>query len=246
MLYLIPKGFNLSDAKVEWLVNGNPVINTVPHQFKTIDTKKGDKVQAKVTVQGKEILSNIVQIKNAPPEISQAKILPEVSKSGNILRVDVIGSDIDGDNVTFTYEWTKNGEPVGNNERLDVPLKRGDKISVKITPFDGEAYGRPVVLEREISKVPPKIIEDKKFNYTFDGKVYTYQVKAIDPDGDTLTYSLKSAPQDMIINPKTGLIQWNVPADFKGKAPFIVSVSDGHGGETSQSLTVEIRSEARK
>jgi hypothetical protein len=44
----------------------------------------------------------------------------------------------------------------------------------------------------------------------------------------------------MTINPSTGLIRWNVPADFKGRAPVTVSVTDGYGGEAMQSFTLEI------
>ena len=238
-IYLVAQGFKPSDAKIEWLVNdkitGSPAIS----QLNTSKTKKGDKVQAKAIIQGKEVLSNTIQIKNSPPVISKVKILPEVFKPGDTLSLEVSMSDIDGDGVTASYEWTKNGEPAGNSKRIEAPLRRGDRVSVKITPFDGEAYGRPVFLDREIINLPPMIIEDKKFN--FDGKIYTYQIKATDPDGDTLTYSLKSAPSGMTIDSSKGMIKWNVPPEFKGKAPITISVTDGHGGESLQNLTLEIR-----
>lgn len=157
--------------------------------------------------------------------------------------MDVSGSDIDGDEVTITYEWAKNGESAGNDKKIETSLKRGDKFSVKITPFDGESYGRPIVLHREIRNMHPTIIEDKKF--VFDGKVWSYQVKATDPDGDPLTYSLKTALSGMTIEPSTGFIKWNVPPEFKGKAPVTVSVKDGHGGEAVQSFTLEITPEKR-
>jgi len=243
IVYIVPRGFNLSDAKVEWLVNGNPTISPVPNQFKTTETKKGDKVQAKAIIQGKEILSNIIQIKNALPEISKVKILPEVFKPGDTMSVEVSGSDIDGDEVTIAYEWTKNGEPAGNSKQIVGLLKRGDRVSVKITPFDGEAYGRSGVLHREILNLPPMISEDKKFN--FDGRVYTYQIKATDSDGDPLTYSLKTAPAGMTIDPSAGLIKWNVPPEFKGKAQFAVAVTDGQGGEAMQSFNLEIMPEMK-
>ena len=167
-------------------------------QLNTAEIKKGDKVQAKATIQGKEILSNTIQIRNSPPVISKVKILPEVFKTGDTLSVDVSASDADGDEVTVSYEWTKNGEPAGNSKRIETPLRRGDKISVRITPFDGETYGRWGVVDREIVNLPPMIIEDTIFN--FDGKMYSDQIKATDPDGDTLTYSLKSAPSGMTID----------------------------------------------
>jgi len=242
-LNLIPKGLNLSDAKIEWLVNGRAVVSPIPNQFKAAEARKGDTVQAKAIIQGKEILSNIIQIKDTPPEISKVKILPEVFKPGDTLYVEVSGSDIDGDEVTISYEWTKNGQPAGRDKQIEVPIKRGDKVSVKITPFDGEVYGRSIILHREIVNLPPMIIENKKF--TFDGKVYSYQVIATDPDGDKLTYSIKAAPAGMSIDSSTGLIQWNVPPEFQGKATFTVSVADGHGGEALQSFTLEIMPEKR-
>ena len=165
--------------------------------------------------------------------------MPEVFKAGDALYIEASGSDIDGDAVTIIYEWIKNREPAGSSKQIGIPIKRGDKISVKITPFDGEAYGKPIVLNREIKNLPPMIVDHKNFN--FDGSVYTYQVKATDPDEDKLTYSLKSAPAGMTIDPKTGAIQWNVPPDVKGKTTFIVSVTDGNGGEATQSLTFEIK-----
>jgi hypothetical protein len=242
-LSLRSKGINLENAKIEWFVNGAPVAGTLPYQFKPIDTKKGDKIQAKATIKGKEILSNIIQIKNALPEISKVKILPEIFKPGDNLSVEASGSDRDGDEVTIAYEWTKNGEPAGNNKQIDVPLKRGDQVDIKITPFDGEAYGRSVILRREILNLPPMIIEDKKYN--FDGKVYSCQIKAADPDGDPLSYFLKTAPSGMTIDLLTGLIKWNVPPEFKGKTSITVSVNDGHGGEAVQSFTLEITPEMR-
>jgi hypothetical protein len=240
-IYLVARGFNLPDAKIEWLVNNKLTVSPVAFRFNAVETKKEDKVLARATIQGKEILSNTIQIKNSPPVISKVKLLPEVFNPGDTLSVEASGSDIDGDEVTISYEWTKNGEPAGNNKQIEVPLKRGDQVDIKITPFDGEAYGRPVILHREILNLPPMIIEDKKYN--FDGKVYSCQVKAADPDGDPLSYFLKTAPSGMTIDPLTGLIKWKVPPEFKGKTPITVSVNDGHGGESLQSLLPPVKSE---
>ena len=244
-IYLAAQGFAPADAKIEWLVNGEPVDGQTALQFKSAEIKKGDKVQARATIKGQEILSNIIEIRNAPPVVRSVKFVPEVLDHGDTLGVEAKGEDIDGDDVSFVYEWTKNGEPAGNGKSIPAALKRGDKINVRITPFDGEAYGRPVLLEREIRNMPPVIIDDKNLKFSFDGKVYTYQVRATDPDGDPLTYSLKSGPAGMTIDPSTGLVRWEVPEDFQGKAAFTVLVSDGQGGETSQKLSVEIKTEKK-
>lgn len=186
----------------------------------------------------KELPAGIATTKNTPPEIARLKIMPEVFKPGDSLYIDAEAKDTDGDRVSILYEWAKNGEPAGNTEKLAAQIKRGDRISVKVTPFDGKEYGRPIVLQREIRNMPPVIIEEKQ--HRLEGGLFTYPVKASDPDGDPLTYSIKTGPSGMLIDPKTGLVQWKVPPDFKGKAPFTVSVSDGHSGEAVLSLTVRI------
>jgi hypothetical protein len=243
-LSLRSKGIDLAEAKLEWLINGWSVNSAVPNKFKPIDTKKGDKIQAKATIKDKEVLSNIITIKNAPPEISSIKIMPEVFKAGDTLYVDVSGTDADGDNVNILYEWTRNGEPAGNNKQIGSALKRGDKVTIKITPFDGESYGVTAVLNREIKNMPPVIIDDKKFD--FDGKTYSFNIKAVDPDGDTLTYSLKNAPAGMTIGPSNGAVRWNVPPDFKGQTTITASVTDGQGGEAKQDFIIKISTEIQK
>jgi hypothetical protein len=242
-LQVIAQGFKLSDAKIEWLLNGYPTTSGSSPQFKAKETRKGDKIQVKAIIRGKELMSNIVEIKNAPPEINKVKILPEIFKPGDTLSVEVSGNDADGDEVTTSYEWTKNGEPAGNGKRLETPVKRGDKISVRITPFDGETNGATVILNREVGNMPPMIIEDKKF--WVEDNIYRHQIKATDPDGDVLTYSLKVAPAGMTINSSTGLIQWNNPQDLNKKIPITLSVTDGNGGETSQSFTLDMIAKAK-
>lgn len=242
MFRLIPEGFKASDAKIEWLVNGSTVSVPEPEQFKASETNKGDKVQAKASIGGKEIFSNIIEIKNAPPEIAKVEFLPNPAKPKAKISVEASAKDIDGDEVTILYEWTKNKEPAGNGREMSSGVKNGDKISVKITPFDGEAYGPSVVLNRVIGNVPPQIIDDRSFS--FSGNDFTYQVKATDPDdGDVLSYSLKSSPAGMTIDPNTGLVNWKVPPEFTGKAAFTVAVADGKGGESSYTLTVDIKAE---
>jgi hypothetical protein len=243
-LFAVAHGFNLSDTKIEWFVNGEKISNPRVSEFDASVTRKKDNVQARAIIQGQEIISNTVQVGNSPPEISRVKIMPEVFKPGDTLSVDALGTDIDGDEVALSYEWMKNGEPAGNNRQIQMSLKRGDKISVKITPYDGTVYGKAGILHREIVNLPPKITDNRK--YSFDGKRYSHQINAADPDGDGLTFSLKKSPAGMNIDSSSGLITWNVPSDFIGKATFIVAVADGHGGEATQELALEIKPEQKK
>lgn len=240
-LRLTSSGFDLSSAKILWTVNEREFTPVVPGQFDGNDAGKGDVIQAKALVGNREVLSNPVTIANAPPEITRLKLLPEVFRPGDTLNIEVEGNDADGDKITFLYAWTRNGEAVGQGKALgsDVVLKRGDKISVRIIPFDGEVNGKSGVISSEIANFPPIITDHKEF--AFDGKVYTYQVRASDPDGDSLTYEASSLENGMTLDAASGLLRWNVPPEFKGSRDVSITVNDGQGGTASYSVTITIQ-----
>jgi len=238
-LVMTAKGFNIDDAKIEWLVNSARVApQDTPKQFKTAGTNKGDTVQAIAILDDKEILSNIVTVVNAPPELTRVKIMPEVLKPGDRLYIDAAADDIDGDDVSMSYEWTFNGEPAGSGKEINTEIKRGDKLSVKVTPYDGETYGRPVTLNREIRNLPPMLGKESTSN--FDGRIYTYQINAIDPDGDSLTYTLKEGPPGMTVGSANGIITWEVPPGDTGIHAITVLISDSQGGELLAPFNLKI------
>lgn len=156
----------------------------------------------------------------------------------DIIRIIAAGIGSNADKLTFQYEWTKNNEPAGNGDSISG-FKRGDKIAVKVTPFDGKNYGQPRILIAEIKKTTPRLTESSRIS--FDGKVLLYQVKAVSPDGDPITYSLMDAPQGMDIDKNTGLIKWVVPENAPGNQSVKVKMSDNAGGELIYTLNIGIR-----
>jgi hypothetical protein len=152
--------------------------------------------------------------------------------------VEAEGQDADGDPVRFEIAWQKNGEPAGSGNRLTTPLKRGDKVVVMITPFDGKDRGKSATLSREILNTPPAIEGQEQFQV--GDNAVTFHVRASDADGDPLMFSLKDAPAGMSIDRSTGFVRWVTSPGTTGKVPFTVIVSDGSGGESTARFTVTI------
>ena len=71
-------------------------------------------------------------------------------------------------------------------------------------------------------------------------RTYEYDVKATDPDGDALAFSLTNAPDGMTIDAETGLIRWTASPTQIGTVAPTVTVSDGRGGAASQSLALTV------
>lgn len=237
VLGVAPRGFNLADAKVEWLINGEVV--AAGYTYAPANAKKGDKIQARAMVQGKEVLSDGIVMGNAVPELTRVKLLPEVFRAGDRLNVEAEAADPEDDLVEIRYEWRINGLPAGSSKVIDGKVVRGDRFSVTITPCDSEGCGKPVIINREMRNMPPMF--SKEIPHTFDGSLFVQNLSAADSDGDQVTYTLKSGPEGMAVDASTGRVTWTVPVNFLGPVTYTVAASDGSGGESIQTINFSIQ-----
>jgi len=78
---------------------------------------------------------------------------------------------------------------------------------------------------------------------TLEDSVLHGQLGASDIDGDNLTYALKNggnpAHGSVVVN-GDGSYSYTPAADYNGPDSFVVTVSDGHGGEAEQLVTVTV------
>ncbi len=241
-LVRIPWNAKLPDgSSVEWLINGQVVPGDNALTLDTGRLQKGDTLQARALWKGGIGLSQIVTVQDSLPEVRGFRFVPEQGPPGIPLGVEAETYDADGDRVELKIAWMKNGEPAGTGRQLGVAVKRGDRVAVTITPFDGEAEGRAVTLNREIRNSPPVIEGQEQFGV--GDNVVTFHVRASDADGDPLRFTLKDAPPGMRIDPGTGWVRWQTDPGAIGKIPFTVVASDGAGGEATARFTVTIQAE---
>ncbi|MCI0535158.1 MAG: putative Ig domain-containing protein, partial [Verrucomicrobiales bacterium] len=122
--------------------------------------------------------------------------------------------DPDGDRVTFALTVFPEGMTISPSTGLILWVPTASQIgnhNVAVQVSDGR--GGTATQSYVISVLPdpanhaPIIISEPSTS-TVVNKPYSYDVDALDPDGDQLTYLLALSPTGMSINPNTGLIQW--------------------------------------
>ncbi|BAY84562.1 YD repeat protein [Calothrix parasitica NIES-267] len=88
----------------------------------------------------------------------------------------------------------------------------------------------------------PEIVSTPEAVFDTDGQdSYTYQIEAVDPDNDTLTYSLLNGLQGVEID-ENGLLTFTPKGNLRASYELNIEVSDGRGGTDTQAFTVEINS----
>jgi len=206
---------------------------------------RGDTITVTVIADGQEATVSTV-INNSPPAVTSVLITPEQLRSGADITALPQAVDADGDSVSFRYRWRINGNDVPEDSPVlkGSQFKRGDRISLTVTPYDSSGAGE-VFNSKEITvpnAAPAFITTPPK---DFSGDTYVYQAMAEDPDGDPITYSLVSPPAGMTIDEKTGVVQWKVGQDQAGNHTIEIVAQDPDGARISQKYTLAITIPAR-
>jgi hypothetical protein len=246
---VLVRGETGSRMNYQWLRNDVPIPGAIRQILLSEQFSKGDfvSVQVRVAQPGSDrepVTSDAVLIGNTPPAVSWVAIGPAPPSSSSSLEAVAQGSDRDNDEVSFSYQWTVNGEPVVGQEGPSLEssyFKRGDVVAVTAVPFDGSEWGPPgSSIKVTISNSPP-IIKSTPPAELREGTTYRYQVEAEDADGDTLTFSLEGEPpKGMVIDPETGVVEWQVvipeePVTYV----YEVVVKDSEGAKSIQKVTLK-------
>ena len=155
--------------------------------------------------------------------------------------VSLSGSDIDGDNLTFSLDSDASYGSVSLNGSLATYTPstnyNGDD-SFTFSVSDGsESSSASVTLSVTAVNDAPVLasVSDVSFDEDLSGSL---SLSADDIDGDELTYSITGG-SDIVASLNGGNISFSAPANYNGSESFTVSVTDGIVTD-SQSITVTV------
>jgi RHS repeat-associated protein len=163
-------------------------------------------------------------------------------------------TDPEGDPLSFA--WTNTLRPMSSaitlaNATTATPAFTPDLPGVytfQLTASDGRGgvNTSSVTITAEERNRPP-VIGSTAVTVGAVGAPYRYAIYATDPDaGDTLAFSLVTAPEGMTINASTGVIDWVPGAAQAGPQAVEARVQDAAGRFVTQSWVVQVSSSANQ
>jgi len=235
-----------------WYVNGALVPGETSTHLSTESLKRGDVVVAEVTpVRGRTFgvvyKTSPAKVDNSLPSVDRVG-LPQHILAGDPIQVEFGVKDLDNDEVRSRFRWWNNQDMVMETEEPVLETRgfvRGDSIRVAVIPRDGMGEGKeflsaPVVVGNSVPRFtssPTPIVEDG---------VYRYQVSAVDPDGDQITFELGQAHPGMSLNRMTGQLHWSVPSGLTRSHRIKIIAKDDQGGQVSQEFDLNLPSPPSK
>ncbi|WP_235111743.1 putative Ig domain-containing protein [Acaryochloris sp. 'Moss Beach'] len=224
------------------------VRQVVPNGYEESNPSSGAFVD-EVTVSGGEVYEHLFGLhpisgpaNSNPVFITEAPTTPLQVGDEFIYRAIAQDSDADPirydlplapDGVTINESgiltWTPQAEQVGT---FDVILRvRDDQGGITLQTFE---------LEVESNNQAPTFTSTLDYSQPQVGKAFQYQAKAVDADGDVLTYELVSGPSGVTLDSQTGLLNWTPISSELGNRTVQLKALDGQGGEAIQTLDLRV------
>ena len=231
---------SMAGFQYQWIVNGDPLRDQTGPTLTPSMLKRGDRVTVSLvptsgTVQGTRYQAGPALVGNTPPVVAHLSIeRPADPHAPVFAKMEAV--DADQDEIQFEFRWWRNDKVVkqGPEQTLDTTgFQTKDTLEVEVTPRDQLSAGKPVRSESVyVGNSPPKIVSAPAA--LIGRERYEYTVKAVDADGDPLSFLLEVAPPGMVIDKETGHLVWQIPPDQLGSHRVRIVAEDGQGGKAFQ------------
>jgi RHS repeat-associated protein len=186
-----------------------------------------------------------VQTGNLPPAIISAP--PTLAAADAPYAYALVARDPNGDPLSFTLAagpatMTVN-EASGLVQWVPSTADLGPhQVALVVEDGRGGSARQGYTLTVETGNLAPDITSTPD-PVAYAHQRYTYAVEATDPNGDTLSFSLDTHPDGMVIDPATGEVDWTPATTQVGTHVVVIRVDDGHHAAATQTFDIAVARE---
>ncbi|MEZ5734612.1 MAG: tandem-95 repeat protein [Novosphingobium sp.] len=206
---------------------------------------------------GTDTLSGIEILRFADGDVivdpNQGNTAPTVQASQSVStnedtakQVTVAGSDEDGDTLSYSAGSASHGSVTGGSGGVftytpNANYNGSDSFVVTVSDGKGGTANQTVnVTVTAVNDAPT--VQASQTVFTNEDVPRQITVAASDVEGDTLSYSAGSASHGSVTGGSGGSFTYTPNANYNGTDSFVVTVSDGNGGTTNQTVNITIAS----
>ncbi len=177
--------------------------------------------------------------------IQAVRLQPSQPTRMDSLKAEIVAAPTAPERLAYIYRWKVNEQVIGEEteDTLDLsPFKKGDLITVTVTPRYGDIYGHtvesPVVA---VHSVPPSLELKAARLVKKAGVPVELQLIGAAPDGERVTFSLEPPlVPGMTIDGSSGKISWLLQPDQKGPIRFGAAVEDDNGTKVINTFDITV------
>lgn len=177
--------------------------------------------------------------------IQAVRVQPSRPNRMDSLQAEVVVAPAAPPKLVYTYRWKVNDRIVREatgSTLISSPFKKGDLITVTVTPNDGTTDGlaveSPIVA---IHSAAPSLELKAMRQARKPGKPIELQLVCVAPDSDQIAFSLEPPlVPGMAIDRRSGKISWTPEPDQKGSFRFGVAVEDDQGTKVTKIFDITL------
>ncbi|MFC3115100.1 retention module-containing protein [Cellvibrio fontiphilus] len=185
----------------------------------------------------------VTPVNDAPVSSDQNLTTPEDTPISG----QVSASDVDGDSLSYVVS----GQPANGSVTLNAATgtftytpaaNYNGSDSFVVTISDGNGGTTTSRINIGVTPVNDAPVASNLNLVTPENIPVNGQISASDIDGDSLGYSLNSAPVNgtVVLNPATGSFTYTPNTGYNGSDSFTVTISDGNGGTTTSLVSIGV------
>ena len=180
---------------------------------------------------------NLPASDNDAPVIRSVGLVPDKPTVDDLVeaRIDVV--DPEGDSLDIRYTWIVDGTAItGSVSPTYQPQKKHERVTLRLTVTAEGGTAEASSSEIEIQNRPPLMDTQPREVSRIDG----FLLKAHDPDGDIIRWSIADGPEGMTVDSR-GMLHYKGSEDEKGGDYLVkVSAEDGDYGYARLEMPLSI------
>ena len=177
-------------------------------------------------------------------ETNQAPVLSPIGdqqvEEGETLRVELVASDADGDELSFQVEGQPEGASLSENIFAWAPMhEQAGGYEVTFTVADGQGgtdRETITITVGETNRAP--VLAEIGDQRVSEGSSLRIELAASDADADELTYAVSGHPSGSSLSENT--FTWEPTHEQAGTYEVTFTVEDGQGGTDRETITITV------